>query len=449
MTPLGPKSHSANAESVARAQTEIQLTSYQPQQSVDDQFSTDDDELSVVESDLVPPADLLMPSTLEEFEELALGSNPALSQAQTELRALYGKHLQAGLPPNPEIGVLGVDINDVGTDGRYGIYLGREIVRGQKLERSQSVVCAEIQVSRQRVESIRQRLLTDVRTRFYDVLIAQQKFELTERLVTTAGDAVETSRRLLEAQEVARSSYIQAELEYQNALVIQRRANNELLAARRQLSALIGESDLPTDRIDGTVDELIDQIDFEQAYDDLLASSPELARLMQDVSRARRQLERECVEAVPNLTWQLSLQYGVTAESMVPEFQVGMPLPIYNRNQGAIRQARRNVTAAQFRADRKAIELRERLTAAFEEFQRAKLQADAFADPIIPQAREALELISRGYRQGEVDFISLLTAQRTYFFAELDYLLNLKIMWQQYNLINGLLLDDSQTEGAE
>ena len=200
------------------------------------------------------------------------------------------------------------------------------------------------------------------------------------------------------------------------------------------------------DLVEGSLDEMIGQLDFEQTYDELLAGSPELAALLQDVVRARRQLDRECVEAVPNLTWQLSLQYGVTAESVVPEFQVGMPLPIFNRNQGAIREARRNIAAAQSRADRKAIELRERLTSAYEAFRRAKLQVEAFSDPIIPQAKEALELISTGYRQGEVDFISLLTAQRTYFFAELDYLTNLKTMWQQYNLIQGLLLDNSQSE---
>ena len=62
---------------------------------------------------------------------------------------------------------------------------------------------------------------------------------------------------------------------------------------------------------------------------------------------------------------------------------------------------------------------------------------------VMPKAKSTFELISEGYRQGEVDFVSFLTAQRTYFDANLVYVSGLKQLWQEHNLIQGLLLSAS------
>ena len=120
-----------------------------------------------------------------------------------------------------------------------------------------------------------------------------------------------------------------------------------------------------------------------------------------------------------------------------------MPIPIWNRNQGAIHQARYQIVAAERRADKKVLDLRQRLASAYESYLDAKLQVDAFDSEIIPKARETLDLVNKGYREGEIDFLQLLTAQRTYSQINLTYLRQLKQLWRQHVEIEGLLLSGS------
>jgi len=52
-------------------------------------------------------------------------------------------------------------------------------------------------------------------------------------------------------------------------------------------------------------------------------------------------------------------------------------------------------------------------------------------------------LIREGFRRGEVDFLQLLTAQRTYFQFNLAAIEQQAILWQQRINIEGLMLSGS------
>ena len=383
-------------------------------------------------------------TSLAEIEQIVLSTNPAVAEVQAEIESLRGKLTQAGLPPNPTVGIVGSDINEDGVSGgRYGVYFGREIVRGNKLSYSRSVVCAEIQTAEQRLAMIQQRLLTDVRKRYYDLLVAQETVAMANELVKISQNAVDVSKRLLEAKEAAKTSVLQSEVELQNASVVSRQAENQRLAARRKLAGLLGEAELSLDYVDGNARDVLAVADFEQSFDDLLSSSPEIAALFADVEQKRRQLQREIVEPIPNVTWQTTLQYDVFGDDVIPGFQIGMPLPTLNRNQGAIHQARYQIVAAERRAEKKALDLRQRLTSTYESYWDAKILIDAYDSELIPKAKETLDLVAKGYREGEIDFLQLLTAQRTYSQINLTYLRQLQQVWRQNVEIKGMLLSES------
>jgi cobalt-zinc-cadmium efflux system outer membrane protein len=311
------------------------------------------------------------------------------------------------------------------------------------LNLSRSVVCAEIRAAEQRLAEMEQRLLTDVRQRYYDLLVAQEKISIANELVRISQNAVDVSKQLVEAQEAARTAVLQSELELQNAVVVQRQAENQQVGARRKLAALLGESKLPFECVEGDVRSAVKLEEFEQSYDQLVNSSPEIAALFAEVEQQRRQLARECAEPIPNLTWQTTLQYDTVGDDVVAGFQFGMPIPTLNRNQGAIYQARHQIVAAEQRAEKKALNLRHRLASAYEDYLDAKLQIDAYDLEIIPKAKETLDLVTTGYQQGETDFLQLLTAQRTYSQINLTYLAQLQQLWRQNVEIKGMLLSGS------
>lgn len=441
--PLASKVDVKKERTETKDEQAVRQVAFQQDNSSSD-ISTEDSTY-YADSIVTPVAQSLVGATsLAQLEQVALATNPAVAEVQAEIESLRGKLTQAGLPPNPTVGIVGSDINEDGVSGgRYGVYFGREIVRGNKLGYSRSVVCAEIETAEQRLAVIQQRLLTDVRQRYYDLLVAQETVTMAEELVKISQNAVDVSQRLLEAKEAAQTSVLQSEIELQNASVVKRQAENQRLAARRKLAGLLGEAELSLDYVDGNVRELLAIADFEQSFDEVVNSSPEIAALFADVERKRRQLQREIVEPIPNVTWQTTLQYDVFGNDIIPGFQIGMPIPTLNRNQGAIHQARHQIVAAERRAEKKALDLRQRLASAYENYLDAKLQVDAFDSEIIPKAKQTLDLVNKGYREGEIDFLQLLTAQRTYSQINLTYLQGLKQLWRQHVEIQGMLLSGS------
>lgn len=380
---------------------------------------------------------------VEQLLESAESCHPTILRAIARIDALKGRFTQAGLPNNPMLGVVGEDINEAGSNGRYGVLFGQQVRRREKMRLDQSIASAEMDTAMAALETARLRLQTDVRQQFAAVLVKQEQVAMSRQLVKVAGRAVEVSRRLFSADEVARASVLQAELELEKARVVVMRLENQLTAARRTLAATIGQEDLPTPTVAGSVDLVGSSDSFESIYDLLLRESPELSQQFADIERACRQVARERAEPLSDVTWQTSVMYDVAEENLIGGFQVSMKIPTLNQNQGAIFEAEREVAEARNTADLKALELRQRLTDAWQQFVDARLQVNAFRERILPKSQETLDLLMRGYEAGESDLLSLLLAQRTWFETSLAYLENVEVMARQDARMKGMLLSGS------
>ena len=157
----------------------------------------------------------------------------------------------------------------------------------------------------------------------------------------------------------------------------------------------------------------------------------------------KRALQRARVEPVPDINTQFVVQFDNATKDTIAGVQVGIPLPIWNRNQGGIRQAEAEITQSRRNAERVELNLKQRLAAAFQEYSTARSQAETYSTTILPKAKETFELVQRGYRLGELGYLDLLNAQRTYSQTNLAYLDALGALWRSWADIEGLLLSDS------
>jgi len=157
--------------------------------------------------------------------------------------------VQVGLPPNPTIGYVAGEIGDQGTAGQQGGFAGQKFITGGKLAKNRAVAAAEIARAEQELAATELRVLTDVRISFYRALVAQHRYDFAEQLVSLSREAVQASQQLLEAQEIALAGALQTEVELQNAQISLRVAENELTAARQQLSAVVGNGELPQEEL--------------------------------------------------------------------------------------------------------------------------------------------------------------------------------------------------------
>ena len=64
---------------------------------------------------------------------------------------------------------------------------------------------------------------------------------------------------------------------------------------------------------------------------------------------------------------------------------------------------------------------------------------------MVPRARRSLKLVTGGYEKGQVDYLTLLTAQQTYLQVNLSYLDSIRELRAASSVIDGQLLTDSLT----
>jgi len=383
------------------------------------------------------------PLTLADAEGLALQSNPTLSAAAARVAAARGRQVQAGLYPNPVMGYHGTEIGNLGTPGQQGGFISQRLITGGKLKLDQAAAGKEIRESHFRFHAGRQRVLTDVRVRFYEALAAQRRIELTSELAQLGDDLVTATEKLLEGRLKTENDLLQAQIRAEEAQMLLENARNEFEESWRRLVVVVGMPTLVKSRLQGNLETNLANFTWEGCYTRLLAGNPELRAARARAGRARILVRRARKEPVPNVDIFVSVRHITPTDSDVANVQVGIPVPIFNRNQGNIRAAEAEWVAACREVERIELDLQDRLAVVLRRYANARQQAERYSQQIIPKAQRSLELVTSGYEAGQVDYLTLLTAQQTYVQVTLAYIDSSRELQAASVIMDGQLLSGS------
>ena len=381
--------------------------------------------------------------TLSDLEQMAMRHNPVLARAAARVQAAYGRRIQAGLYPNPVIAYLGEEIGDMGTAGQQGGFVRQEFVTAGKLRLGRAVASQGIVRAEQLLVGEQVRVLTDVRTGYYDILVAQRRIELTERLMAIGAEGVKTAEALLKAKEASRVDVLQALVELDSTGILLANARNRHRAVWRMMAAVVGMPDMLPTPLLGDLEDLGREWSWDGSLQRLLSESPELAAARAEVQRARWAIRKACAERIPNLKMLAGVQKDNSTGDTIAGVELEVALPLFNRNQGNIARANAELLAAQRNIERIELNLQRRLAETFEHYASTRNQVEKYRRTILPNAKTSLDLVAIGYQQGEFDYVTLLTAQRTYFRSNLAYLESLRESKSSSEAIEGLLLSDS------
>lgn len=378
--------------------------------------------------------------TLGDLERIAMESNPTLVQARMAVSGAEGIYVQAGLYPNPVLGYIADEIGNDGSEGLQGAGVAQEIVTGGKLRLSRAVASHELQQAQCAFEAQRWRVINDVRAAYYEALLAQKTIEVNEHLLGIEEQLLKATQQLRGAKEVSEVDVLQARVETENAKLNLSEARDRHESVWRRLAAVLGRPDIgPSPLVgDATVD--LPVITWDDALARLLSQSPELTQAQAGVERAQCELARQCAERIPNVEIGAAVKNDTGSGYTVVDLSLGMPLKIFDRNQGNIMHAQAALTSAQHEVRRIGLELRDRLATAFEQYVNSRRRAETYAKTIIPHARRSLDLTAAGYREGEFAYVALLTAQRTYYDTTLKHLSSLQDLWGRSVELEGMLL---------
>ena len=386
---------------------------------------------------------------LEDLEQMALTNNPTVAQAQANLQVAAGLARQAGLYPNPTVGYYGDEIRGgyIG-GGKQGAFASQTIVLGGKLRAARRVAELEANEVETGAQIQRLRILNNVRALFYQVLAAQRLVEVRQNLVRLATDATQTSQQLGNVGQADRPDILQAEVEQQQASVSLRVARQNLQASWRILAAIVGRPDLPVTNLGGDL-EAVPDLNYEEWIDTALRESPEVKLAQQAVERAEASLVQAKKAPIPDLqmTGILTQNYEPLDTTRKPTglmggAQIGIQLPIFNRNQGNIAAAKGEIESAKQELARTKLQLERDLASIFRDYDSARVTVQQYKAEMLPRAEQAYKLYQTNYQKMAAAYPQVLISQRTLFQLEADYVQALENAWQSSLLIRGFGLTD-------
>lgn len=390
---------------------------------------------------------------LEDLERMGLEGNPTLAQAEAAVRAAEGMRVQAGLLPNPMIGYTGNEFafRAFSDKSEHMAFMEQTIPLGGKLRKSRAVFAQEKAQSEQAAAAQKQRILNGVRILFYRALGAQQLLEVRTQLAKLAREAVKITGELYNVGQADRPDAAQIRIEAERAELDLMMAENERDQVWQELAAVIGNPFLKPARLIGDLEKELPALEQETLLNQLLANSPEIKRAQAGVERAKASLTRAKAEVMPDLfvrggfgynrellEKEISLNRRTGPEAQV---EIGVRIPLFNRNQGGIAAAGAELEMAEREVRRVELLLRARFASSFRTYLNARRVAMRYERQIVPEAQNAYDTYLKNFRGMAAAYPQVLIAQRTLFQVRAEYVEALVNTWQNAVLLQGYLLN--------
>lgn len=377
---------------------------------------------STIESPQAHPnraAEAAGPLTLQTALDMALRANAELSAARYELQAVEASVLQAGVLPNP---ALGVGVEDTRKETRettvqlsQPIELGgKRAARVEAAERGRDAALAELNVKHADIRAA-------VITAFFNVLAAQERLSLAENSAELAKSATSVASRRVAAGKVSPVEETKARVAEASVRFELTQAKSELATARKRLAALWGSPTPRFDRVEGRLDAL-PALPERTALSQRLAASPTLARARLEVDRRQALAQVERSRRIPDITLNMGVKRSEELGRNQAIVGVSIPLPFFDRNQGNILEALRRTDKARDELAATETRLNSELAQAFEQLDVARQESSALQQEVLPGAQSAYDAATKGFEAGKFNFLEVLDAQRTLLQAKSQYL---------------------------
>jgi len=384
--------------------------------------------------------------SLTALEQLALERNPTLAQAAAAVDASRGKALQAGLHPNPTIGYRGDNIGIAGSAGEFqGGFVQQTIVTAGKLRLSRAKYNQEAYEAEIRNLGQQYRVLNGVRIHFYELLALQRMIDLNRSMLDNANESLRTYKEMFNTGQANRPDVLLAEVAVSDAKIALRTQENRYPAVWQHLTALIGSPDSPATPLQGQLEPVGPPLDWDASLNRLMQESPELQAARAHVVYDQITLQREKAEPIPNIQLQGAAGYSFESRNAVAGAQLGIELPLWNRNQGTICEVQADLMRSHAEVTRVELSLRQRLADAFNRYRTALESSQIYRDSV-SQTTEAYDIQLDMYKKRRTPWPEVVVLQRRVLDVKAKYTRNLLELREAEVAIAGLLLVDGLTE---
>jgi cobalt-zinc-cadmium efflux system outer membrane protein len=343
-----------------------------------------------------------------------------------DVRSSEAKILQARLRPNPE---LGIQIEDFGgtnqskglTRSQTTLQLSQVIELGGKRRARVREATLGRELARLDYETKRLDVLKKTAQAFVDVLSGQRRVELAEENLNLTSGLLPDIQKRIEAGKASAVEQTRSDVAVASAKIEADQARRTLMVARQHLAAQWGSTEPHFLRVVGDLDQ-IESLPPLGRLELSLTNNPEVARWQPEMEKREAVVRSQQAAAVPNLTLLGGPRYLAETDEMTNVVGFSLPLPLWNRNQGAILDARNQLAKAADERRNAVTRISTELSDANQTVQRTANEVRILKESVLPGAESAVQALQEGYQAGRFSYLEVNEGRRTLTAARVQYL---------------------------
>ena len=267
--------------------------------------------------------------------------------------------------------------------------------------------------------------LLEVRTRFYDVLLAREQITVQEQNVKLLKEQLQTVKNRFDAGTVSNFEVLRAEVELANAQPELIRARNRQRTSIDALRHAVGYSNVTRENLRkipeflGTLDFTPVSYDLQKALDDARANRPDLLRLEKLALARESGVRIQQAGYLPTLDLvggyglnklNTSNRFGDSLDGWIVGVQSSWAIFDGRSTAGKVAQARSQLNQARLTFNEQVLSVEVEVRSALSLLQEATELAEA-AQKVVTQAEESLRLANARYNAGTATQLDVLQAQ--------------------------------------
>lgn len=371
------------------------------------------------------------PHPVEEYIQFALRQNPDIQAARKRMEAFaYQVPVAASLQdPMLNLTIQPEPVQTAAGEQQAILSANQKFPWFGKLDARASAAEAQTNVARARLAAVELATIAAVKRAYFELYFIQQTISVTEAEQRLLGEIRDVANTRYRAGQTSQQDVLRADLEVSNV-------ENELIRLRQQLES--GQARLarllhvaPQTKVLA-----LDRLAPVEAPRDLdalqqlaVAARPELHAAIASIEQNQREADLARLDYMPDVTLGFSW-VDVSSSGISPVangrdafmLTASVNLPVYQKRlDSAVRSAEAKAVASAREYDSLRDGTLEQVT---DLFAQAKSQQDLltlFDEDILPKARQTLEVSSRAYNVGEVDFLQLIDNWRELLRYEVMY----------------------------
>jgi cobalt-zinc-cadmium efflux system outer membrane protein len=364
--------------------------------------------------------------TLDQAVQEAVAHNLDLAAEKLNISVAEAREITARLRPNPVLTVSGQTLNILGATyspntplgpNQLNIHTDFPVERGHKREDRIAVAKEEKTLAELGVREIMRQVIANVQNAFVDVQQARENLNLARENLKSLESVVAINEARMKSGDLA-----QVELDRSRVAALQFRtavqqAQLQLDQAKIQLQQLLGRRQKTTDldvvgslRRDAVTDgpEELTRLALTRRPD-YLSGQQSQARSRADL---RLQLANGKFDYSIGTEFTRQSAWGVSGNSMGVYFS--MPLPVFNRNQGEIARAQREITLAGARTKAMEASIQTEVDKAYRQYTVSRQLLMNVETDMLAKARSVRDTTEYSYKRGEASLVEFLDAQRAF-----------------------------------